>query len=35
MISLYAKGLTTGEIQRHLEEIYGTERLAGDGFEDH
>jgi putative transposase len=25
MISLYAKGLTTGEIQQHLAEIYGTE----------
>ena len=25
VISLYAKGLTTGEIQQHLEEIYGTE----------
>ena len=25
MISLYAKGLTTGEIQQHLEEIYGTQ----------
>ena len=25
IISLYAKGLTTGEIQAHLEEIYGTE----------
>ena len=25
MISLYAKGLTTGEIQAHLEEIYDTE----------
>ena len=25
MISLYAKGLTTGEIQAHLVEIYGTE----------
>jgi len=25
VISLYAKGLTTGEIQAHLEEIYGTE----------
>ena len=24
MISLYAKGLTTGEIQAHLEEMYGT-----------
>jgi putative transposase len=25
VISLYAKGLTTGEIQQHLAEIYGTE----------
>jgi len=25
VISLYAKGLTTGDIQAHLEEIYGTE----------
>jgi len=25
VISLYAKGLTTGEIQSHLAEIYGTE----------
>jgi len=25
VISLYAKGMTTGEIQAHLEEIYGTE----------
>ena len=25
MISLYAKGLTTGDIQQHLLEIYGTE----------
>ena len=25
MISLYAKGLTTGDIQQHLYEIYGTE----------
>lgn len=25
VISLYAKGLTTGDIQQHLEEIYGTE----------
>ena len=25
VISLYAKGLTIGEIQAHLEEIYGTE----------
>ena len=25
VISLYAKGLTTGEIQQHLEEIYGTQ----------
>jgi len=25
VISLYAKGLTTGEIQAHLEEIYGTQ----------
>ena len=25
IISLYGKGLTTGEIQRHLEETYGTE----------
>ena len=25
VISLYAKGLTTGEIQAHLEEIYDTE----------
>jgi putative transposase len=25
VISFYAKGLTTGDIQRHLLEIYGTE----------
>jgi putative transposase len=25
VVSLYAKGMTTGEIQAHLEEIYGTE----------
>jgi transposase-like protein len=25
VISLYAKGLTTGDIQQHLFEIYGTE----------
>jgi transposase-like protein len=25
VISLYAKGLTTGDIQAHLAEIYGTE----------
>jgi putative transposase len=25
VISLYAKGLTTGDIQQHLLEIYGTE----------
>ena len=25
VVSLYAKGLTTGEIQAHLEEIYGTD----------
>ena len=25
VISLYAKGLTTGDIQEHLAEIYGTE----------
>lgn len=25
VISLYAKGLTTGDIQQHLQEIYGTE----------
>ena len=25
MISLYAKGMTTGDIQAHLFEIYGTE----------
>jgi putative transposase len=25
VISLYAKGLTTGDIQQHLAEIYGTE----------
>lgn len=25
MVSLYAKGLTTGEIQAHLAEIYGAE----------
>jgi transposase-like protein len=25
IISLYAKGLTTGEIQSHLDEIYGAE----------
>ena len=24
VVSLYAKGMTTGEIQAHLEEIYGT-----------
>ena len=25
VISLYAKGMTTGDIQAHLQEIYGTE----------
>lgn len=25
MLSLYAKGLTTGEIQAHLRDLYGTE----------
>jgi transposase-like protein len=25
VISLYAKGVTTGDIQQHLLEIYGTE----------
>ena len=25
VISLYAKGMTTGDIQAHLAEIYGTE----------
>ena len=35
VISLYAKGMTTGEIQAHLEEIYGTDDLAGDDLEDH
>jgi len=25
VISMYAKGLTTGDIQQHLAEIYGTE----------
>ena len=25
MISLYAKGMTTGDIQAHLSQIYGTD----------
>src|SRR5438552_6382409 len=35
VISLYAKGLTTGDIQAHLLEIYGTEISSGDDLEDH
>ncbi len=30
VISLYAKGMTTGDIQAHLLEIYGTEISPGD-----
>ena len=35
VISLYAKGMTTGDIQAHLLEIYGTEISTGDDLEDH
>ena len=30
VISLCAKGLTTGEISAHLAEVYGTRGVAGD-----
>lgn len=32
IISLYARGVTTREIQAHLQEIYGVEALARLGF---
>ena len=35
MISLYAKGLTTGELGAHLDEIYGIGVSRGDDLEDH
>ena len=35
VISLYAKGLTTGEIQQHLAELYGTRGVAGHDLADH
>ena len=35
VISLYAKGMTTGDIQAHLLEIYGTEISRDTISEDH
>ena len=35
VLSLYAKGLTTGEISAHFAEIYGGVGVEGDGFPDH
>ena len=35
VLSLYAKGLTTGEISAHFAEIYGVVGLEGDGLADH
>jgi putative transposase len=34
VISLTAKGLTTGEVQAHLAEVYGTDVSRGDGLQD-
>ena len=35
VISLTAKGLTTGEVEAHLAEVYGTRISPGDDLEDH
>jgi len=35
VISLAAKGLTTGEVQAHRTEVYGAEVSLGDGQQDH
>ena len=35
VLSLYAKGLTTGEISAHFAEIYGASVSQGDGQPDH
>ena len=35
VLSLYAKGLTTGEISAHFAEIYGALGLQGNNFPDH
>jgi transposase-like protein len=35
VISLVAKGLTTGEVQAHLAEVYGTRGLPADHLHDH
>ncbi len=35
VLSLYAKGLTTGEISAHFAEIYGASVPGGDDLEDH
>ena len=35
VLSLYAKGLTTGEISAHFAEIYWRLGQQGDGLEDH
>ena len=35
VISLYAKGMTTGDIQAHLAEIYDTQHLEGHDQPDH
>ncbi len=35
VISLTAKGLTTGEVEAHLMEVYSTEHQSGDDLEDH
>ena len=35
VLSLYAKGLTTGEISAHFAEIYGASVSQGDDLADH
>ena len=35
VLSLYAKGLTTGEISAHFAEIYGASVSQGDDLSDH
>ena len=35
VISLTAKGLTTGEGEAHLMEVYSTDDLSRDDLEDH
>ena len=35
VLSLSARGLTTGEISAHFAEVYGASGVAGDGLQDH